>query len=269
MANKNYLEEMIDSYCHPSVVLWRAIELKTITNLFDKEKIILQNPILDLGCGEGKIAESLFGKNKIDQGLDNWPDMVESAKKSGVYKKVILGDACQLPFQNEAFKMVFSNCVIEHIPDIDKVLSEVSRVLKKDGLFIFTVPSAYFFKNLSLYRILNTLGLKFLAQGYSRYRNEKLNHYNCFALSVWEKKLTVNKFKIKSQQFYISYKTLFLWDLLALLIFPFAFLSKILKLPKLSFPFRTIILRNLFNGFYQENAGNDKGAALLVIAKKV
>ncbi len=79
MANKNYLEEMIDSYCHPSVVLWRAIELKTITNLFDKEKIILQNPILDLGCGNGRLLGALQEKKINYTGVDFSGELIKRA----------------------------------------------------------------------------------------------------------------------------------------------------------------------------------------------
>lgn len=260
---------MITEYNHPAVILWRAIELKTINGVVKKEKIRFKHPILDLGCGEGKIAKVLFGRQVVDYGLDNCLEMVESAKKSGVYKRVVLGDACQLPFKDQTMMAVFSNCVVEHIPNIDRVLSETSRVLKKDGLFLFTVPSPNFSTNLSFYRIFNFFGLRSLAEKYSNFRNHRLNHYNCFYLQEWRKRLKANNLRIECHRFYISHKTLFFWDFCALIVFPFTFLARIFKVERPFFPIKHIILKNLLTQFYNEKIDGENGAALLLLARKM
>ncbi|MDJ0563908.1 MAG: class I SAM-dependent methyltransferase [Microcystis sp. M49629_WE12] len=43
-------------------------------------------------------------------------------------------------FNDESFNLVTSTEVLEHVPDDSKGFSEIYRVLKKDGYFIFTVP---------------------------------------------------------------------------------------------------------------------------------
>jgi SAM-dependent methyltransferase len=48
-------------------------------------------------------------------------------------------DAC--PFKPRSFDLIFSNHVIEHIPDLAKGLAEVSRLARADGVFAFTVPT--------------------------------------------------------------------------------------------------------------------------------
>ena len=52
----------------------------------------------------------------------------------------IKADICDLPFKDESFDVVFCNHVLEHIPDDAKALSELFRVLKKNGWGIFQVP---------------------------------------------------------------------------------------------------------------------------------
>lgn len=266
---KDWLMKMINEYDHPSVILWRAIELKTVDQVLEREKVVLVHPILDLGCGEGKIAEALFGRGQIDYGLDNWQEMVESARRSGVYREVVLGNACKLPFKDRMIGTVFSNCVIEHIEGIDRVLSEVSRVLKDRGVFIFTVPSSNFSRNLSLHKIFNFFGFQSLAKKYSDFRNRKLNHYNCFRLPEWRKRLEINDLKIENYQFYIAPGTLFIWDLCALLVFPMTLLGRVLRLGRVSFPLRSNVLKAIFDRFYRETVHNNEGSALLLVTRKV
>lgn len=50
----------------------------------------------------------------------------------------IQASAEKIPFPDKAFDIVFSFCAFEHIPDIDKAISECARVLKKDGLIYIT-----------------------------------------------------------------------------------------------------------------------------------
>jgi len=112
LEEKNWLLEMLKQFDHPSTALWRDVEARRLRAILSD--IIFEAPILDLRCGDGKL---------------------------GTYVELILGDARGLPFRDENFNFVFSNCVVEHIAGTDRVLHEVSRILNKDRIFIFTVPS--------------------------------------------------------------------------------------------------------------------------------
>ena len=46
-----------------------------------------------------------------------------------------------LPFKNNSFDVVISNHVIEHVQDQQLHISEIKRVLKKDGLLYFATPN--------------------------------------------------------------------------------------------------------------------------------
>jgi predicted SAM-dependent methyltransferase len=52
----------------------------------------------------------------------------------------VKADICDLPFEENAFDVVFCNHVLEHIENDTKAMSELYRVLKPEGMGIFQVP---------------------------------------------------------------------------------------------------------------------------------
>jgi len=97
--------------------------------------------LLDLGSGAGFdsfLAAKKLGDSGMVIGIDMTPEMIEKstkiAKKYG-YKNVEfrLGDIDNLPFENEFFDKIISNCVINLAPDKLKVFKEAYRVLKTNG----------------------------------------------------------------------------------------------------------------------------------------
>lgn len=121
--------------------------------LWESEKILFKkhiketNRILDLGCGTGRTTIGLFKmgyKNII--GLDITPDFIQIAqslsRENGFAIDFLKGNACALPFEDKCFDVViFSYSGLMCIPKLSnrkKALSEISRVLKTGGLFIFS-----------------------------------------------------------------------------------------------------------------------------------
>ena len=95
--------------------------------------------VLDLGCGTGVILEEIGRKYSTAElfGLDLSENMIAQARqrlKSTV--ELSVGDAENLPYADNSFDLV---CCVEsfhHYPDPAKALSEIKRVLKKDGIFL-------------------------------------------------------------------------------------------------------------------------------------
>ena len=52
----------------------------------------------------------------------------------------VKADICKLPFENNMYDLIFCNHVLEHIPEDQKAMSELYRVLKKGGTLIAQVP---------------------------------------------------------------------------------------------------------------------------------
>ena len=94
---------------------------------------------LDLGCGTGEMMRLILQQNKDKSlyGIDLSEKMLEVAKeKLGNHVDLILSDSEQLPFSDSFFDVVYCNDSFHHYPAPDKVLSEVYRVLKPNGIFV-------------------------------------------------------------------------------------------------------------------------------------
>ncbi len=52
----------------------------------------------------------------------------------------VKADICDLPFEDNSYDIIFCNHVLEHIPDDDKALEELYRILKPKGMAIFQIP---------------------------------------------------------------------------------------------------------------------------------
>ena len=104
---------------------------------------------LDLGCGDGKltaILDEMCGDaaDRTWVGVDIDPDETALARSMGLYARVHTGSADRIDEPDESFDFAFSNSVLEHVEPIQAVLREASRVLKRGGRFIATVPGPGF-----------------------------------------------------------------------------------------------------------------------------
>lgn len=257
-TEKDWLGLLAREFDHPAIVLWRAAEVREIEKILAGVK--LPEPVLDLGCAEGKIAGVLFkGKSLI--GLDNCWGLLSGNHHLETYKILMLADGCRLPYKNGTFGGVFSNCVIEHIPALDSVLEEVARVLKANGIFLFTVPSHKFGEYLFFSEIFNTMGLKGLARWYQNKRNKLLNHFHCYDLSRWKTILEGKGLSLSRYSYYMPRKATFIWDFLAFIVF----CGNKLKIKGQKFLFSERLIRK---GYEAECVNNEFGGALLLVARK-
>lgn len=122
------------------------------SRLLDRLDFIKFNPqtILDLGGGTGFFNESLLKKYPTADIIhcDIAEGMVSYAKKvsakldsaSGLKSKInyICADGDFLPIQNQTVDFVFSNCALQWFPDLSYVFQEIQRILKPNGLFLFS-----------------------------------------------------------------------------------------------------------------------------------
>lgn len=102
--------------------------------------------VLDLGCGNGN--NSFFINEQTGAritGVDLSDTRIENAKKVLSRKsdeikskiKFLQGTAIKLSFKDKTFSTIWSQATIYHIHDKQKALKEVTRILKKGGIFIF------------------------------------------------------------------------------------------------------------------------------------
>ena len=108
-------------------------------------------------------------------------------------------DIQALSFATESFDMALCNHVIEHVPKDDKAIAEVARILKKQGLAIFTIPGNWrrnktiTFKDLSFNGHFRDYGMdvvNLLSRSFSSVEIKDLADYNHdyqFPLGILEK----------------------------------------------------------------------------------
>ena len=90
---------------------------------------------LDVGCGMGELAERVLRELGASVcAVDISPRMVELTRARGVDATV--ADVQALPFEDGSFDCVAANWVLYHVPDLDKGVSELARVLRPGGRLV-------------------------------------------------------------------------------------------------------------------------------------
>ncbi len=115
--------------------------IKHVKRLLPHINIKKNQKYLEIGCGNGHISKYLAGKYNLNvTGTDVDPDMIQLANQDiGELKNIrfMEMDATNIPFKENDFGIVLSFGVLHHISNWQNVLSEISRVLKPEGYFIF------------------------------------------------------------------------------------------------------------------------------------
>ncbi len=113
--------------------------------------------ILEIGCGIGTVVAHFAGRGFNIIGTDISKEAISYGKKKYPNARLEVQPAESLPYNNECFDVVLSFDLFEHIAEIDKHISEVYRVLKPDGYYLFQTPHKYFN---SVYETLSKKSLK-------------------------------------------------------------------------------------------------------------
>ncbi len=196
MTQKDYLWLQISSMPYFRGLL-RAVEGRFY------EGMELPSPTLDLGCGDGHFASVTFPR-KLEVGLDPWTGPLHEAEQRGCYEKTVQSEGAHIPFPDAHFGSALSNSVLEHIPDLDPVLSEVARVLRPGALFVFCVPNHQFDPQLSVAQTLERLGLKRMAAAYRRFFDRIARHQHLDSPEVWAERLDRAGFSVVRWWHYFS-----------------------------------------------------------------
>lgn len=134
---------------------WQAdFSLNLIRTLFNPFRIAYAKKILEryeihpyekyaleVGCGGGLFSEDIAKLGFITSGIDpseqSVNNAIEHAKENELSIQYRVGSGESIPFGEQLFDVVFCCDVLEHVRDLPKVISEISRVLKPGGIFIY------------------------------------------------------------------------------------------------------------------------------------
>jgi SAM-dependent methyltransferase len=115
---------------HPHDVLWQTL--------------VEWSPrrVLEVGGGPGELAERMQNELGAQVSfLDISPRMVELALERGVDAQV--GDVQSLPFEDGIFDTVVAAWMLYHVPDLDRGLAEIARVLRPGGALVAVTNSIF------------------------------------------------------------------------------------------------------------------------------
>jgi SAM-dependent methyltransferase len=101
--------------------------------------------VLDIGAGSGMYFKPL--KERIPNGRlfagDLSLGMARKASSSQHALGILNSDAQTLPFPDHTFDAVLANHMLYHVPDLDKTLAEIHRVLKPSGFMLAATNSQF------------------------------------------------------------------------------------------------------------------------------
>ncbi|MGH7924852.1 MAG: class I SAM-dependent methyltransferase [Candidatus Binatus sp.] len=97
--------------------------------------------VLDVGCGNGAYLAPFAGApgNRTVTGVDLTFDMLLSARsRVGAKCRLLQADALELPFRPAAFDFIFASHVLQFAADVEGVVAEFARCLRRGGVLIAT-----------------------------------------------------------------------------------------------------------------------------------
>jgi SAM-dependent methyltransferase len=182
----------------PSLALWRAAEIAVLRDEH------YEPPVLDLGCGDG-IVTSLVLRH-VDIGVDPSADAIRRAATLSTYRRLDQRPVEAADVADGSIGTIMSNSVLEHIPDLDRVLRAAARLLRPDGTLVFTVPTEAFSRWLTL-----------PLHRYARWRNAHYEHHNLWPTERWRAHLDAAGFDVQRVRPYLRREMVIAWDALELL----------------------------------------------------
>lgn len=285
----SFLERAVQTYyLDPGVALWRAIEADLFSNYS------LKKPILDLGCGNGDFLKILFNSDnnvafnesgpvhrgrQLVVGIDLNKKEIYRARQNGLYDYLIVGEARRIPFKDGIFSTVISNCVLEHIPDVEQVLASVATALADGGKIYFTVPSEFLNDYLIMANLFKKMRLRALEQICKKRRNRKLQHINMYNLDKWSRVLEKAGLDVVTHHYYLPKRTVIIWDLLFSFArlgiwkfdvgnFLYYVLDRCLQLLRIRVqPILSRVFYKTLRKHYQ-TGGDEEGGGLFIVARK-
>lgn len=127
---------------HPNPLM-RFLERRRTSSIIQYLDIKELDFILDVGCGAGNMLDRVRNTHCFGVDISSFV-LGLSKKRLGDRVGLSRGNAELLPFKDGMFDKVFCSEVIEHTINPDKVINEIYRVLKPEGVCVLSIPNENF-----------------------------------------------------------------------------------------------------------------------------
>jgi SAM-dependent methyltransferase len=139
-------QELYDRGWHKELQVGKEERGNLQTNLEFLDQINLLKPndkVLEIGCGIGSVVFELGRQGHDITGTDISGEAIAYGLKKYGDISLEVQAAEALPYEDESFDAVLSFDLFEHIARIDTHVSEVWRVLRRGGYYLFQTPNKY------------------------------------------------------------------------------------------------------------------------------
>lgn len=149
--------------------------------------------ILDVGCGSG-IDLSFFNSLgfKKSSGIDITGSLVDIARKENPDSEIIRGSFLDLEWQNNSFDVVWSKYALQVEQQIEKSISEIYRVTKKNGYVFLQITHP--FRSLGFSKTGNYFSEEKIVYPSDDGQQEFVEHH--ITLTTWMQEVLKNNFQI-------------------------------------------------------------------------
>lgn len=140
-AERAYYRRKWPTVARPYSHLRKYLRRIGITDRFQGKRV------LEIGAGESQYAR-LFAEelgSELTCALDLFPERMRPAVRTNQNPrlKFMAGNCYELPFQDASFEVVFGNLVLHHLPQLDRVIREIRRVLVPGGVYVGIEPNVF------------------------------------------------------------------------------------------------------------------------------
>ena len=216
----DYLKQLLDYY-YPLhfFALFRSHELYSVEPFIH----LLRPPVLDFGCGDGMITSILFGQ-AVDYGLDISRRATRLAAQKKAYRVTLLAGGPAIPLPSDSLGGVFSNCVLEHVAELQCTIREVARVLRSGAYFVATCLSPYYYTMNPVFNWVDTPLLGWLRRRMIREENKLHNHVSVHGVEEFQQMFHDNGMLLEAHNYYAPARVAELcnkWDTLSKYVVPY------------------------------------------------
>jgi SAM-dependent methyltransferase len=146
MAGAAAIQAMIDRYFPPHTHPYQVLRRKILDHLEPS------HTVLEIGCG--RTAPNLLelkGRAEALIGIDLVEFVIADPEI-----RLLNADVCSMSVvATESIDLAYSRSVMEHIEDVQSAYSEISRVLRPGGKYIFLTPNAWDYASIAAYLVPN------------------------------------------------------------------------------------------------------------------
>ncbi len=201
---------LAELFCYvPEMAVHKAIELEAFL------RQCYEGRGVDLGCGFGQVGGILMGAAGLGDlhGVDSNGACHQSVLDAG-YSGFTRCDVQALDLPDATFDYAISICVIEHIPDLERALSEIARVLRAGGRFVFSTPAPMFRESTLGYRFFRALGMRKRADTFKANKDLSAMQFHYLSAAEWATTLSRAGFGEVVVEEIFSRRQMLIYDLL-------------------------------------------------------